>query len=523
MAVVAYGVVSGPASGQVAAESGAPAPGRPIPYVEEFRHDGNVGEWRARPVDRILPAVGRIPQALLWVGQVAEGIVVAAEIRSGVDRDDRATLRVGLRGGGDIALPPIGWGHQFGFVTLETPDDCGEQEFVGDATACEVWFARQQDFRGELIRLFEREWRLTLASPDAVSEVRATAAYTGLPEIARDAIAPLAPRGRPVARTRPIVGTEGGLGVELLIPWSAFPPVPAMRLAALYLALDWVDPSAPPGDAGSILRAGLRPLQRPMDHVITPCGYGLEGVLIPGDEGRYSRPASDGAVSYMVPEESGDLRRLIVLDNVAEGYLYDPTVRTWSPAAFEPEFEVMDIGRGERICTPILAFARDGERVGGEGWTETGAGDWFGLQVDPREIDVRRLDDGDVLVKSGARVAWSYFGSGQCGGCPRVGLDLFHISRRTGTITPALRFLGVAEPTVRDIEIDVSDDWSTVTIYQSEPRFEGDDIRLDWRLTRYCMTESVETPLAYETCGEETSVPEPEVRLRRLYSGGPGG
>lgn len=490
--------------------------------MEEFRHDGNVGEWRARPVDRILPAVGRIPQALLWVGQVAEGIVVAAEIRSGVDPDERTTLRVGLRGGGEIALPPIGWGHQFGFVTLEEPADCSEHEFVGDAAACEVWFARQQDFRAGLTPLFEREWRLTLASPGEIPEARATAAYAGLPETARAAIASLAPRGRPLARTRPIVGTEGGVGIELLIPWSAFPPVPATRLAGLYLALDWIDPAAPAGDPESILRAGLRPLQKPLDHVITPCRYGLEGVLIPGGDGRYSRPASDGAVPYMIPEGSGDLRSLIVLDNVAEGYLYDPTVDTWSPAAFEPEFEVMDIGRGERICTPILAFARDGEPVGGADWTETGEGDWFGLQVDPREVDVRRLDDGDLLVKSGARVAWSYFGSGQCGGCPRVGLDFYHISRRTGTITPALRFLGVAEPTVRDIEIEVSDDWRTVTIYQSEPRFDGNEIELDWRLTRYCLTESVEAPLAYETCAEETSVAEPDVRLRRLYSGGPG-
>lgn len=516
-------VVSLSHPGGVAGQSVAGGAGHPIPNVDDFRHDGNVGEWRARPIDRILPSVGRIPQALLWVGQVEEGIVVAAEIRAGVEPDERATLRIGLRGGGEVELPPIGWGHQFGFVTLEEATDCGAREFGEDEAACAAWFTRQQEFRAALTPLFEREWRLQLAAPDELTESHATDAFGRLPQPARAAVGALAPRGRPQAKTRAIVGTEGGVGVEVLIPWSAFPPVRAPLLEAVHLALDWVEPGSSGTDGSAwLLAAGLRPLQNPIDHIITPCRYGLAGVLIPGGDGRFSRPTSAGAVAYMIPESSGDLRSLIVLDNVAEGYLYDPTLETWSPAAFEPEMEVLDVGRGERVCTPVLAFAKDGERVGPEDWTETGEGDWFGLQVDPREIDVRRLDDGNLLVKSGARVAWSYFGSGQCGGCPRVGIDFFHISQRTGRITPAMRFLEIAEPTVRDIEISVSEDWRTVTIYRSEPRLEGDILRVDWGLTRYCMTESVETPLTFEICGEETGVAEPEDRLRRRYGGGAG-
>jgi len=491
-----------------------------IPHVESFRHDGNVGEWRARPIDRILPAVGRIPQALVWVGQVEDGVVVAAEIRSGVEPDEDATLRIGLRGAGDLAMPPIGWGHQFGFVLLEDPSGCTGRELGEEnSAACEAWFQRQVDYRDALPPLFEREWRLRLTTPDEILEARASEAFDRLPDLIQGAIGPLEPRGRPLAKTRPILGTEGGVGVEFLIPWSAFPPVKAPRLEEVHLAFEWLGDSTDSGE-GWITRTGTRPLQNALDHVITPCRYGLNGLLIPGGENRFSRPASEHAIPYMIPEGAGDLRSLIVLDNHAAGYLYEPTGETWSPAAFEPTFEVLDVGRGERLCTPVLAYAQGGERAGPPDWTETGEGDWFGLQVDPRELDYRRLDNGDLLVKSGVRVAWSYFGSGQCGACPRVNLDFFHIAQRTGRITPILRFGGLAEPEFRDIEIEVADDWRTVTIWQSEPVFEGDDMESTWRLTRYCLNDAARGD-AFEVCGEEDEVEEPPDRLRRRYSGSP--
>ncbi|MDX1394492.1 MAG: hypothetical protein R3195_08875 [Gemmatimonadota bacterium] len=501
------------------------APGPPIPFVDDFIHDGGVGEWRARPIDRILPATGSIPQALLWVGQVDEGIVVAAEIRSGVTPDAEATLRIGVRGAGDIALPPIGWGHQFGFVVLEEASDCEDRE-VGedDPTVCQAWLARQRDFRAALPPLFEREWRLRLTGTDDIREAAAGPAFARLPEAARAALAPLEPGGGPSARSRPIVGTEGGVGIEVLIPWSAFPPVRAPLLEAARIALDWVDPAAEAAwDRAWLAAAGVRPLGAPLDHTITPCAYGVARLLIPGGDGRMSRPASDGAVAYMIPEGSGDLRSLIVLDNVAAGYQYEPGPDTWSPAAYRPTYGVLDVGRGERICTPVLAFAPAGDDAPPVTRATTSEGDWFALQVEPRELEVRRLDDGDLLVKSGGRVVWSYYGSGQCGACPRVGIDMFHISTESGTITPALRFMQTAEPTVRDFEIDVTDDWGTITIYRSEPRLGTDDLEVDWSLTRHCLVLTPGVPAVYEECGSESNVDAPPARLRNRYLSGPPG
>jgi hypothetical protein len=459
----------------------------------------------------------------MWVGQVDEGIVVAAEIRSGLVPDETATLRIGLRGSGELTFPPLGWGHQFGFNVLHSEEDCARREMGDDdPSACEAWYTRQLDYRAALSPLFEREWRLRLLDAENVEEVAAGAAFARLPATVRDVIGPLAPRGSATAFTRPIAGTAGGVGVEVLIPWSAFPPVRAPDLAAVTLAFDWVDPGADPAsESGWLAGTEPRALANPRTHTITPCEYGLAGLLIPGGHGRSSRPASDGAVPYMIPEVSGDLRSLIVLDNVAAGYLYEPDGSTWSPAAYESSYEVLDVGRGERVCTPVLAYAADGERASTSDWTETGEGDWFGLQVDPRELDVRRLDDGDLLVKSGSRVTFSYYGSGQCGACPRVGIDFFHISTESGAITPALRFVEIAEPTIRDIEIEVSDDWSTVSIFRSEPRFASDDVNIDWSLTRYCIVRTPGIATTYEICAEETDVEEPPKRLRLRYQAQP--
>lgn len=504
----------------------------PIPHVADFRHDGAVGEWRARPIDRILPAAGAIPQALLWIGAVDEGIVVAAEIRSGVRPDEEATLAIGLQDGADPEFPPIGWGHQFGFETLEDETGCAELEFGGeDRDACEDWYLRQVDYRAALAPIFGREWRIPVSHPDDSEEARATPAFARLPAYIREGIAVLEPVGGPLVRSRPIAGTEGGAGIEILILWSAFPPIRAPDLTEVRVSAAWLADEPGPG----LDSASPRPLAAPLRHRLTPCGYGLDDLLIPGGEDRFARPASEGAVAYMTPEASGDLRSLVVLDNEAAGYLYEPERETLSPAAFRPAYEVLDVGRGERICTPVLAFAPAGG-VGadsipadadpaGAGAAGAGEGDRFGLQVDARTLDVRRLDDGGLLVRSGPRVAWSYYGSGQCGACPRVGVDVFHIDPESGVITPALRFFQVADAGIRDVEIDVSESWDSVTVHLSAPSGDPSDPAAEfpdarWSAIRYCLLRVPREAATYEECGREADVPEPPNRLRRLYSDG---
>lgn len=497
--------------------------GRVIPDVEDFVHDGRVGEWRSRPIDRVLPASGALPQALLWVGRVREGVVVAAEIRSGLGQEANPVFRIGLAGPDSLRLPPIGWGHQFGMEVLADSTACGKPEYAADdAETCRRWLARQERHRARLPALFEREWRVAIAAPEEVEEVGATAAFARLGEAARGRLRPLRPRGGPRALVRGIAGTEGGIGLEILIPWGSFPPVSAPTLDAVRIRIEWAVPDSVPSAPWG-LSAPARPFVRPLLHRITPCEYGLEGLLIPGGDGHFGRPASPGSVPYMIPEASGDLRSLIVLDNEAAGYQYAPDPEGLSPAAYELDYAVLDVGRDESLCAPLLALARGGARVSPPDWTHTGEGDPFARQVDLPRLETRRLDDGAFLVKSGPRVRWSFYGSGQCGACPRVGVEMFHVSPDDGVVRKLLDILEIAEPGTRDIELEVADDWATVTLYRSETNWDASPPDVRWDAIRYCRTAPPPGggPGGFDPCGQEIDVPEPPRRLRGRYEAGP--
>lgn len=494
----------------------------PIPYVDDFVHDGHVGEWRARPIDRVLSATDGTPQALLWTGRVAQGLVVAAEVRYGGGVAGDVHLRVGLAGADSVRLPPIGWGHQFGFEVLEGAEDCEGRELVEDVEGCRAWYERQRAHRSRLPALFARDWRIPLGRPEDLREAGAHPMIVALPAPARASLSGLAPASSPSAKGRPIAGTEGGVGLEILIPWAAFPPVRAPDLEAVRLRVEWLD-TAGAGEPGWWPRGvPARRLERPLRHRVTPCDYGIAGVFIERAGGRLRRPASPTARVYMIPDGSADLRELIVLDNEAAGYLYDPLPETFSPAAYRTSYEVLDVGRDERLCTPTLALARGGERISPPDWTATGEGDPFALEVDAGELDVRRAPEGDLLVKSGPRVLWSYYGSGQCGACPRVGLDMFRVSTADGEIRPLLRIHEVAEPGASDVEILVGDDWGTIELYKSATAWDEDPPVVTWSVTRFCRA-SDPGGAAYENCGEERDVPEPPRRLRSRYDAEPGG
>ncbi len=494
-----------------------------VPRVEDFTYDGRVSEWRARRVDHVLEATEGRPQALIWIGQVDDGLVVAAEIRGAATPSESDVLSVLLAGSEDPQFPAIGWGHQFGFEVLADSTACSESasDFEGDP--CVAWFAEQRAHRDRIRPLFQRRWQLQLdnASRDSGAlrvppEIRATPAFAGLP--GADRMAALSPRGQPGVLVRPILGTGNGLGLEMLIPWSAFPPVRAPDLEAVRIAVEWAPVDATTDDVADLGGAVLRPLTLPLRHT-TPCAAGLAGVLIQR-AGSAPRRASADAVLYMIPEPSAHLRNLIIMDNHASGYQYAPDPETLSPQAFEASFQVRDVGAGRRLCAPILALEDEAGRLSPEDWTHTGDDEQPTGFVDLETVEVRELPDGNLLVLSGPRAWASYYGSGQCGACPRVGVEVFHVNTTTGEIHPALRYLNLAEPGVRDVEIEVSADWTEVRTYTSAVTdFEADPIVARWSSERYCLIEN-ETP-TYEKCGEAADVPEPPPFLRPGYRSPP--
>ena len=509
-----------------------------IPFVDDFEHDGSVSEWRARPVDRILPATASRPQALLWIGQVPEGLVVAAEVRSGTPFARPPLLQIRLAGPDSLRLPPIGWGHQFGFEVLPDSLACEQLEWRRDPAGCRDWYRAQLAWRENLPPLFIREWHVAIGAPGEVLETRATGAFADLEPSVRERLVPLAPRGMPIGRGHPIAGTRGGIGLEVLVPWSAFPPVPAPDLGAVRLEVGWeesgelpdaespaADPLAPAGLRGGFFAGTARPLARVLHHRITSCEYGLAGLWVTSRDDRAGRAASPGAVPYMIPTGDGELRSLILLDNEAAGYLYDPLPGTLSPVGFETSWTVLDVGRGERLCLPPLALARDGGRVSPPDWTHSGEGDPpRDMLMDPGGVHVRREPDGDLLVKSGPRVLWSWYGSGQCGACPQVEIGLYHVSAATGEVTPLFEWMEVAVPEESDIEVAVSGDWSTVTVYRSSVDPEAAEPRPVWSEERFCRPAGGHAPDAEKAqegflpCGRAEDVEPPPARLRARYA-----
>jgi hypothetical protein len=476
----------------------------------------------------VLPATPTTPQTLVWIAQVDGGLAVAAEIRTtGAPNLQNPRLSIWLADAGPPALPPIGWGHQFGFETLASEAECETVDWGEELRAfCAEWFREQVEHRSRLAPLFERRWVVSATAPEVPAETLARPAFEALAPEVRSRLGPLEPAAepdaQPDARARSVAGTPGALGLEVLVPWTAFPPVKALDFTAMRVRVGLVGRDAGPEAAGAgvAVPEDLPPrrLTAPIEHRLTPCGYGLGQIAIFSEPHVGVRLPSEQAGLYMIPEASGDLRRLIVIDNEAAGYQYEPDSASISPAAFAAEYSALELGDGEVLCGPFLAHKR-GERVSEtvEGTLSGEESPWPFL-IDARHMETRRLADGDWLVKEGPRVWWSYYGSGQCGACPRVGVRIHHVDAETGAVTETLGFTQLAGSGVQDVEIEVSEDWREVIAYESITDWEEETPESHWRATRYCFrdAEAGQRP-RYDVCGEEEPVPEPPKRLRLEY------
>jgi hypothetical protein len=399
-----------------------------------------------------------------------------------------------------VHLPPVGWGHQFGYEFLSREGDCLTRE--GDTTAtgrrrCTEWFRQQTSHREKLGQLFARRWAI---APSIVEETFARPAFAALDENARAAVAPLAPNGLPTAR---FTTTAAGYAFEIAIPWSALPPLQSVRVNELRLVVDvrtgaarsTTSPNAALADPSTLPRVAL---SAPRTYDVTPCRADFVKPIVQSGPGRDFVNASDSARVYFMPSASLQLTRAIVVDAPAQGYQYEPDSTLVSPIASTMTFWVKSLGNGEVLCGPYLAYRR-GERI-------TRSGQVVDL---PDSLTSRRLAAGDVLVKSGPRVMSSYFGSGQCGACPRVVLEMFHLSRATGAITQSFSYFGIAEPENTDMDVVVSPSWGEITIYEGKTDFDSQPSRMRWKATTYCFRAAKKV---YEECRHASNVRPPSPR-----------
>lgn len=473
--------------------------------------DGDPGEWADRPVSMILaPATPGARSGRVWLAQSADGVLIAARIAGPPPRfakspeemasADHVELWVALAD--QVALPKVGWGNQFGPVELDSADDCAKREEIADdrhaIDDCRAWYAEQQAYRRQFRKLFVRQWQM---APGVVTETYAKPAFAQIPEEARKQITALAPstaaESLPAVRFAPV--SDGGYGVEIAVPWAAFPPSATQDLSRLRLMLDVFSPGAGGSNYGPFATTSperkygevstLNPVRLdPIRHWrIGRCGYPLSA----DDQwGEQTLPA------YFLPVGGEQVNDIFVIENYAAGYQYTPA--GYSPVITPTRFFSQEVAPELILCGPPLAVHRGGK---------TSFIDATDLLPGQRIKPVT----GGWLVAQGPFVGTvSQFGSGMCGACPLISLQVLFLPATDAA--PVVAFSDswlveeedVKEGLGRNARVMISDDLVTITAWEGEAA--DDQPGMIWTRVRQCYKPASHT---YEECGREENAKPP--------------
>jgi hypothetical protein len=485
------------------------------PAPAHFQFDGQTGEWRDRPSTFTLrPPDARSPDGRMWLGTADTGLVIAGHIPGQAPRWPATVgemaagdhLEVWLADGDTLVLPPVGWGNQFRDAMLASIDDCAspslaENADTGFVATCRTWFAGQERYRRTFRRLFVRQWQL---APEAAGETFATPAFDAFDEALRQQLAPLRPAGVPTMRaaTNP---AESGYEFEIVVPWSGFPPLRSLDVTRLRVMVDVFRPGAGGRRYGSfsstaagrrwgdVRTFNLTRLTAPRRYTVSVCGYPLQAYRARTAHyfGYSHVRVPDTLPSYFLPTQSRDVTTVLGLENEARGYAYTPEGH--SPIVTPTTYFARPLGDGAVLCGPPLRYTgRSGTMIVDS------------LTLD-RAVEVRALPAGSYLLRNGPRAMTSFYGSGQCGGCPRFGFTMLRLDpgEAVGSI---LEIFEVADPGLSDVDMAVSAGWDSVHVFRSATT---DYETFTWRETTYCLDGSAR---AYAVCAERDSVPEPNPR-----------
>lgn len=496
-----------------------------VARIPNVTFDGGIGEWEGIPPTFVLrkyQAGSR--DGMVWVGQTGKGLVIAGKVFGDKPRwpelPDRMAagdhIEVWLADANEPELPPIGWGNQFGFETLTSEEGCARTEFGStreqDLKECRSWFSAQRTYRKTFRKLFVRQWQI---APDMAVETYSVPAFRSFDEKLREKIRLLEPSGTPAVKIREAAGGDHAYTFELLFGWNAFPPLKPLRLSDIRVMVDVFNPGTGRRKYGGFSstasqrkygrpdtfdRLGLEPV----DYHLTPCRYevpepGAAVVALP-PQTRYLRASESGSL-YFMPAEDRDLRTLLLLDNETHGYQYNPGPESASPVVHAVRYFTAQTGAAETVCGPMLSYVHDG-KISRSNYS-----------IDAREyFETRKTPDGSILVKEGPRVFYSYYGSGQCGACPRVLLNIYSIDAGTGKISHAFHYEGVTQSESNDIDIHVSESWDAVTVFEEHRSYDTERKAENsrWTATEYCFNR---TAASFGECGKKDPSPPPPHRV----------
>jgi hypothetical protein len=232
--------------------------------------DGRIDEWRALPPTFVLRSTTGGRKAKVWVRQDREGLLIAGEVLGGApdfpgkesEMLQKDHVEVWLAPEHAPVFPKVGWGNMFGPVIVNKRQDCIDygnthmHDFVTSyAENCDAWLAAVAEHRPRVARLFVRQF---LLSPGLTVEGYAQPAWekivkgytdTGWESMKPNAWPIIPPPNDPYPKyTRPLnpdelpsfkaVPFEGGYGFESLVPWESMPPLTSLDLKSLRLMVD---------------------------------------------------------------------------------------------------------------------------------------------------------------------------------------------------------------------------------------------------------------------------------------------
>ena len=515
----------------VSIPAGGPAPGAssenpgflPNPYEKQ------------PPTFTLIPKSSDAPKGSVWVRSDGQGLHIWGHVEGAAPEwpDQREELlgkdhvEVWLAAAPSVAMPPVGWGNQFGKIELKSVADCKGQTDpqTGSPEAggpnCVRWFGEQVRYRAQFTRLFARQWLLagsTNFGPSHVTEEYATEAWRTLEDdlFADSLPTELKPKSGGVTggvnvvygKTETEHNAAGmpyqkniatGYDFYLEIPWEAFPPAGKLEVGDLWLMVDVFGAAFPgkktgPYSTTSATREWGVPAS--FNHVRLDAARGF--ALSPCDDPLVEQNIyEDQLPAWFFPVKTDGnpawVGKDFIVTNPAGGYDYAPT--GVSPEAEAHQHFWKPIHGGGWVCGPRLAVKHAGLT---KQWP---------FEVDEKTLDVRVLPDGWLLVRSGPWASTiSAFGSGQCGACTVANLDFYAI-QPIGYAGPALELSpapGAGGEQPYAVDFDIAPDWSKVTEFDETTDPNDEKTKPTWNSTTYCLTSHT-----YTKCAEAKDVKPP--------------
>ena len=390
------------------------------------------------------------------------------------------------------------WTDASGPLDLAGAGDCARLEPLADdrnaIADCETWYREQVAYRQLFRALFLRRWRL---APGLVEESLARPAFAALAAAAREALQPLAPKGAPIVRF--MTPNDSGYGFEILVPWDALPPSPALELSRLRLAVDVVSASIGSGDgpiattaperqpqeeAKSMTPARLEPPRR---WRLSQCGYALEG---PDSSGASRKPA------FFVPTAGPDVRSIFIIENPAAGDR--PSINGSSPEITPTTFFTQTLAPDVSVCGPPFAVRR--------GDTVARLAD---VSVSP-QLKVQPVKGGWLVADGPYAGEGGRFANDDCGGCLLISLRVFFVAAAGGDPVTAFDDAWLIEDAEiggvagRNARVVLHPDLTDIDAYEADVVEERGHV--EWSRVRHCFAAEAHT---FKECGRWTNVAAP--------------